>query len=76
MKISDQMHDQKKLKTRFDRLESQVKSFIPEGGYTDSNGDKEDVIFLPDQQRRYNVKSQNSMFQFEKRIEKPNSVYK
>ena len=108
MQINGQMHDQKKLQTRYDRLEGQIRSFMPDedegegaagdkkklqtrqnrqegqikgnvqdAGEVEGAGDKKvekkDIIFLPDQWRRYNVKSQNSMFEFEKVIRKPKS---
>ena len=72
MQINGQMHDQKKLQSRYDRLEGQIKSFMPEAG--EGEGEKKDIIFLPDQQRRYNVKSQNAMFEFEKIVRKPKPV--
>ena len=72
MQINEHIHESKRIKERHDRLENRIKDFIPQKGDTELDmSNKKDVIFLPDQHRRYNVKSQNSMFTFEKMVQKP-----
>ena len=67
MQINDQCHDQKKMRDRYDRLDNQIKSFMP-GDPNNPNAPNpgKEFVFLPDQQKRYNVKSQHSMFEYEK----------
>lgn len=65
MKINEQVHDQKRVLDRHDRLTAQIHSFKPVDGETEEdwmNKRKKDFVFLPEQHTRYPVKSSFSIF--------------